>query len=113
MATESVRIAGLDDLFIDPYTHKDPARAGLAAENVLVPINRGIHAIGQLLSLADSIDPERGAIKPETIVNIGYLLSELADLSQICENLTHTEEIQRALADARKLERKKASGSIQ
>jgi len=111
MATESVRIAGLDDLFISAYKHEDPARAALAAENVLLPINRGIHAIGELLALADSIDPTHGGIKPSTVAAIGYLISELADLSQICENLTHTEQIQGALTQA--LAEEKATGSLQ
>ena len=68
---------GLDCLLINALTLKDPARAELAAGNVLLPITTGIRAIGDLL--ADAAGSSGDPVSMNTLQEIGYLLVFLAD----------------------------------
>ncbi len=68
---------GLEYLLISAMNLEDPARAELAAENVLTPVTHGIEAIGDLLAdAASASDP----ISMDTIRSIGFLLAFLADV---------------------------------
>ena len=69
---------GLEYLLISAMTLKDPARAELAAENVLLPVTFGIKAIGDLL--ADAGRSANGPISMDTIQEVGFLLTFLADV---------------------------------
>lgn len=76
---------GLDYLLVNAMELKDPARAELAAGNVLLPITTGIGAIGDLL--ADAAGSSGDPVSMKTIQEIGFLLVFLADAQGAMKNI--------------------------
>lgn len=78
-------IPGLSDLLVNAMVLKDPARAEQAAQNILLPVTTGIHAIGDLLTVAASSTEE--SVERDTLRDVGFLLMFLADLQGDIRNI--------------------------
>lgn len=82
MANESVNprmIPGLDDLLSYGFGERfdDPARVAQAADNVMLPLVKGVQAVGTLLArAANSTDP----LDQDTIEDTGWLLKALGEM---------------------------------
>jgi len=76
-AHERACVPGLDDLLIRGMNLEYPARAMQAAQNAMVPVRFGIHAVGHLLvGAAAGEEP----VEAETLMDAGFLLAFLAEL---------------------------------
>lgn len=76
--SQETRIPDIGDLLGPMFRFKDPKLAESAANNVMVPVNSGLEAIGELLWVASQADEP---VESHTLGNIGCLISFLAELS--------------------------------
>ncbi len=76
-ATHYPPVPDLSDLLVNSLALEDPALAASAAQNALTPVTAGIHAIGDLLTVAaDSTE----RVATDALRDTGFLLMFLADL---------------------------------
>lgn len=94
MATESVkRIPGLNELVGPLLQFKDPEQARSAAENVHLPVTRGIEAIGEILWWASQHEDFGAFRETRTAMgDLGCLLKHLGEMA----NLAHVAEVNAA-----------------
>lgn len=80
MATQSVRIPGIEDLLVSPYQSGNPLLMAKAAANARGAIGPGIAAIGELMwRVADSKDWD---FDKSIAFDIGVLLKMLSELNE-------------------------------
>lgn len=80
MATQSVRIPGIEDLLVSPYQSADPLLMSKAAANAREAIGPGIAAIGELMWRAS--ESKDSDFDKSIAFDIGVLLKMLSNLNE-------------------------------
>lgn len=77
---ESSTVPGLGDIFPSMLSPpEDPERVAKAADNLHLPVVRGVAAIGNLLVAASDSEALAGELSRETLNDLGWLLNHLGD----------------------------------